>query len=92
MSEAKDLTMTLILDNDEELKCTILGKFMAQEQNYIALVYHEGEQSTKNNKLLFYRLEEREGKEPELSNIKDDEEYKMVVKTFGEWFQTDGVG
>ena len=38
MNENETLTVTLTLDNDEELECAVLSIFEAEGQEYIALL------------------------------------------------------
>lgn len=67
--------MTLLLDDDKELKCNVLGIFACGEKEYIALLPKDEED------VLLYGFEEK-GEEVELTNIEDDEEFDMVSESF----------
>ncbi len=69
--------INLTLENDEEVKCLVIGLFQVKEQEYIALV-PEGEETA-----YIYRFFEDENG-PMLTNIESDEEYDLVVDKFNE--------
>ncbi len=65
--------MTLVLEDDSELHCQVIGVFDALDRQYIALV-PEGEEEA-----LIYRYNESDNEEGfELENIEDDEEFEAV--------------
>lgn len=83
--EADISTVTLTLDNDEEVECAVLTTFRAQEQEYIALLPFEENESDEEVNPFIYRFKEIEGEEPELSNIENEEEYRFAKKVLDEW-------
>lgn len=85
MFEAGDFMVTLTLDNDEEVECVVLTIFQAQEQEYIALLPFEENESGEEANPFIYRFKEIEGKEPEISNIENKEEYELAEKALEEW-------
>ena len=86
MHETEELTVTLSLDDNEEVECVILAIFEVSglEHEYIALTPLEEEDNDELS-ILLYRFKELEDGEPEISNIEDNEEYELVMETFDEW-------
>lgn len=83
--EDQNLTVTLTLDNDEELECDVLTIFSVGEQEYIALLpLDENGEANENGDVFLYRYEEIDG-EPNLSNIEEDDEYEAAADAFDEW-------
>src|SRR5699024_551852 len=83
--EDQNLTVTLTLDNDEELECDVLTIFSAGTHEYIALLpLDENGDANENGDVFLYRYEEIDG-EPNLSNIEDDDEYEAAADAFDEW-------
>jgi len=81
----EELTVTLTLDNDEELECIVLTIFEIGEQSYIALLPVPEEDDTEDGEVYLYRFFENEDGEPTLDNIEDDDEYETVADAFDEW-------
>ena len=76
-------TMTLTLDDDTELECSILGVFEVEGyegREYIALLPLEDET------VLLYRYMEEDDEQFVLDVIEDDEEFEKVSETFSELF------
>lgn len=69
-------TMTLILDNDEELKCSVIDLFEVSDKEYIALL------PIGEDEVLIYQYIENEDESFELANIETDEEFENVEKEF----------
>lgn len=69
--------MTLMLEDNTEVKCIVIGVFEVEEypnKQYIALVSEDGEES------FIYEYAEAENEDGfELSNIESDEEFEVVV-------------
>ena len=84
----EQLTVTLSLDNGEDVTCAILTIYEAGEHNYIALLplNEEGEQAGED--VYIYRYVEKEGQEPSLENIMDDDEYEVAADAFDEWLDS----
>ena len=80
--EDQNLTVTLTLDNDEELECDVLTIFSAGTHEYIALLpLDENGEANESGDVFIYRYEEIDG-EPNLSNIEEDEEYDAAADAF----------
>lgn len=81
-SEDFDATVTLTLDNDEEVECAIISIFDVEDKEYIALLPLEGNDA-QDGEVYLYRYEEKDGS-PELSNIETNEEFEIVSDAFDE--------
>ena len=91
MNENESLTVTLTLDNDEELECDVLTIFEVDGQQHIALLpqNNDGE----DGQIYLYRLiDNGEDEEPGLENILDDEEFDRVSEAFNEWMEEQDFG
>lgn len=88
MSENEALTVTLTLDNDEELECAVLTIFETEGQEYIALLPLDEEGNNEDGQVFLYRYSETEAEEPQLENIEDDDEYERVADKFDEWLDS----
>ena len=91
MNENESLTVTLTLDNDEELECDVLTIFDVDGQQYIALLpqNNDGE----DGQIYLYRLiDNGEDEEPGLENILEDEEFDRVSDAFNEWMEEQDFG
>ncbi|SHJ77061.1 DUF1292 domain-containing protein [Hespellia stercorisuis] len=86
MSEQEAITVTLTLDNDEELECAVLTIYEAGEHEYIALLPldKDGEEN-QSGEVYIYRYSESTPGEPDLENIEDDDEYELAADKFDEW-------
>lgn len=87
MNENEALTVTLTLDNDEELECAVLTIYEVDGQEYIALLPIEEEDNDDDDEgeVFLYRYTEKEEGQPELENIEDDDEYERAADKFDEW-------
>ena len=70
-------TITLTLDDDTELQCSILG---IEDKEYIALLPEDDET------VLIYQYKELENDEIELLTIEDDDEFDKVSAAFDSLF------
>ena len=73
-------SMTIVTEENKELKCSILGTFDVEENEYIALL-PEGE-----DEVLIYRFILHDDDSFELLNIETDEEFEKVEDVFFELF------
>ena len=76
-------TITLTLDDDTELQCSILGVFDVEgieDKEYIALLPEDDET------VLIYQYNELENDEIELLTIEDDDEFDKVSAAFDSLF------
>ena len=83
-------TITLTLDNDETIECSILTIYEAGEREYIALLPLDENGEPSSGDIYLYRYIEDKENEPELENIVDDDEYKAVSGAFDEWLNDQG--
>ena len=91
MNENESLTVTLTLDNDEELECDVLTIFETDGRQYIALLPLNDEGQNEDGQIYLYRLiDNGEGEEPGLENIMEDEEFDRVSEAFNDWMEEQG--
>lgn len=79
-----NLTVTLTLDNDEQLECAILTIFPVNGRDYIALLPLDENGENEDGEVYIYRYTKENGG-PNLENIEDDEEYEAVADAFDEF-------
>ena len=84
-SEQDIPTVTLTLDNDETVECTILTIYEVDERKYIALLPLNDEGESEEGDVYLYRFIDTNPDEPELENILDDDEYEAAADAFDEW-------
>lgn len=93
MNENESLTVTLTLENDEELECDVLTIFEVDGQQYIALLPLNDDGESGDGQIYLYRLTDNgEEEEPGLENILDDEEFDRVSEAFNEWMEEQDFG
>ena len=74
MNENESLTVTLTLENDEELECAVLTIFEADGREYIALLPLDENGDNDDGQVYLYRfIDNGEDEEPGLENIIEDE-------------------
>ncbi|MDO5589469.1 MAG: DUF1292 domain-containing protein [Lachnospiraceae bacterium] len=78
------ITVTLTLENDEEIDCAVLTTYSVNGRDYIALLPLDEDGESADGDVFLYRYEEVDG-EPTLDNIEDDEEYEIAADAFDEW-------
>ena len=93
MNENESLTVTLTLENNEELECAVLNIFEADEKEYIALLPLDENGDNTDGQIYLYRFfDTGEEEEPGLENIEEDEEFDRVSAIFNEWLDTQDFG
>ena len=93
MNENESLTVTLTLENNEELECAVLNIFEADEKKYIALLPLDENGDNTDGQIYLYRfIDNGEEEEPGLENIEEDEEFDRVSAIFNEWLDTQDFG
>ena len=93
MNENESLTVTLTLENNEELECAVLNIFEAEEKEYIALLPLDENGDNTDGQIYLYRfIDNGEEEEPGLENIEEDEEFDRVSAIFNEWLDTQDFG
>lgn len=83
--DTQDMTVTLYLDNDEELECQILCTLSVGRQDYIALTPLDGDDDAP---VYLYRYALGEDGEPLIDMIADDDEFDAVSDAYDEWLDT----
>lgn len=74
--------MTLLLDNDEEIKCSVIDIFEVEGKDYIALL------PVGEDELLLFQYEQNE-ESFNLKSIETEEEFEKVQKVFFEFLKDD---
>ena len=93
MNENESLTVTLTLENNEELECAVLNIFEAEEKEYIELLPLDENGDNTDGQIYLYRfIDNGEEEEPGLENIEEDEEFDRVSAIFNEWLDTQDFG
>lgn len=93
MNENESLTVTLTLENNEELECAVLNIFEADEKEYIALLPLDENGDNTDGQIYLYRfIDNGEEEAPGLENIEEDEEFDRVSAIFNEWLDTQDFG
>lgn len=93
MNENDSLTVTLTLENDEELECAVLTIFETDGREYIALLPLDEEGDNDDGQVYLYRfIDNSEDEEPGLENILDDDEFERVSEAFNEWMEEQDFG
>lgn len=83
--ENEDLIVTLTLDNDEEVNCSVVCIYTVEEQDYVALLpLDQDGESNEDGEVYLYKFEEVDG-QPVIDNITSDEEYEVAAEAFDEW-------
>lgn len=93
MKENESLTVTLTLDNDEELECAVLTIFESEGKQYIALLPLNEEGENPDSQIYLYRfIDNGEDAEPGLENITDDSEFDRASDAFNLWMDEQDFG
>ena len=83
-TDEEQITVTLTMEDDEEIDCAVLTTYSANGREYIALLPLNEEGESEDGDVYLYRYEEEDG-EPTLGNIEDDDEYDIAADAFDEW-------
>ena len=93
MNENESLTVTLTLENDEELECAVLTIFETDGREYIALLPLDENGDSDDGQVYLYRfIDNGEDEEPGLENILEDEEFERVSEAFNDWMEEQDFG
>ena len=92
MNENESITVTLTLDNDEELECAVLGIFEADSRDYIALLPLDENGDDEDSQVYLYRYIDNGEEEPGLENILDDAEFELASNAFNDWMEEQDFG
>lgn len=77
----EEMTVTLTLEDGNDVECIVLTIFEAGGKDYIALLPVEGADEEEGEVFLYRYSEDEEGN-PDLGNIEDDDEYEIVAEAF----------
>ena len=75
-------TITLTLDDDTEVECTILTIFPVENKEYIALLPLDENGQNETGEVYLYSFSRTADGDPMLANIEDDEEYDAAANAF----------
>ena len=93
MNENESLTVTLTLENAEELECAVLTIFESDGREYIALLPLDENGDSDDGQVYLYRfIDNGEDEEPGLENILEDEEFERVSEAFNDWMEEQDFG
>ncbi len=93
MIENESLTVTLTLENDEELDCDVIAIFETDSRQYIALLPVTADEDSDDGQIFLYRLiDNGEDEEPGLENIADDDEFERASEAFNDWMDAQDFG
>lgn len=88
MNENESITVTLTLENDEELECAVLTIFETDGREYIALLPLDENGDNDDGQVYLYRfIDNGEDEEPGLENIEEDDEFDRVSEAFTQWME-----
>lgn len=87
-----EVTVTLTLDNDEEVECAVLTIYEAGGRQYIALLPLDENGESEEGDVYLYRYIDTDPENPDLENILDDEEYEIAADAFDEWLDEQEFG
>ncbi len=81
----EELIVTLTLDDDEEVNCSVICIYTVKEQEYVALLpLDENGEGNEDGHVYLYKYAEEDG-QPVIENIGSDEEYEAAADAFDEW-------
>lgn len=87
-TEITEDTITLYLDNDQEVECDILAIFPIKDQFYVALMPQSPVECYEEGEYFLYRYAS-DGDNVELSDIETDAEWEAVEDKFEELLDED---
>ena len=87
-----EITVTLTLDNDEEIECAVLTVYEAGGRQYIALLPLDENGESEEGDVYLYRYIDTDPENPDLENILDAEEYEIAADAFDEWLDEQEFG
>lgn len=85
--DCRKTTISLTLDNDETVECSILTIYEAAGHEYIALLPLNEQGINEDGEVYLYRFH-TENDIPVLENIEDDDEYEVASDGFDEWLDS----
>ena len=82
--------VTLTLDDNEEVECSIITTYAIEDKEYIVLLPLDENGENEDGDVWIYRFvrDTTGGNDHEIINIEDDDEYEIAVDKFDEWLDT----
>ena len=82
--------VTLTLDDNEEVECSIITTYEIEDKEYIVLLPLDENGENEYGDVWIYRFvrDTTGGNDHEIINIEDDDEYEIAVDKFDEWLDT----
>ena len=82
--------VTLTLDDNEEVECSIITTYEIEDKEYIVLLPLDENGENEDGDVWIYRFvrDTTGGNDHEIVNIEDDDEYEIAVDKFDEWLDT----
>lgn len=82
--------VTLTLDDNEEVECSIITTYEIEDKEYIVLLPLDENRENEDGDVWIYRFvrDTTGGNDHEIINIEDDDEYEIAVDKFDEWLDT----
>ena len=77
MIENESLSVTLTLENDEELECDVITIFETDARQYIALLPVNANEDSEDGQIYLYRL---------------IDEFERVSEVFNDWMESQDFG
>ena len=79
--------VTITLDDDEEIECSIITTFEVNSKEYIVLLPLDKNGENEDGDVWIYRFirDTTGGNNHDLENIEDDDEYELAADAFDEW-------
>ena len=87
----EEMTVTLELDDDSTVVCSIVTILEVQSKDYIVLLPLDENGENEDGEVWFYRYSENPddpNEEPVLDYIEDDDEYELVADAFDEFLDS----
>lgn len=82
--DGEGVTVTLTLDDDSTVECSIVGIFDANQREYIALLPLDENGENEDGEVYLYRYVIDGSGAPQLENIEGDDEYEAASDAFDE--------
>ncbi|WP_051234140.1 DUF1292 domain-containing protein [Butyrivibrio sp. NC3005] len=83
--DGEEITVDLDLDDGRKVTCATMIILTVKEKDYIVLLPLDKKGQNTDGNVWFYRYITKEGSEPELGYISDDDEYTDVSDAFDKY-------
>lgn len=80
-------TFSFPMEDGKEMECQVLTTLLVDGKTYVALLPIDDADSD-NDDVFFYQYIDREGQDPEIKDIENDEEFENVADAFEEYLDT----